>query len=75
MPVRTDRVNELVDGALRGMEQVGGDYTGAELLSAVFTTTLRIIKSTLEKSPETLPTIKSAVEILMLECADRSKPN
>ncbi len=75
MPVRTDMVNDLVDGALRGMEKVGGDYTGAEVLSAVFTTTLRVIKSTLEKNPETLSTIRSAVEVLLMECANKSKPN
>jgi hypothetical protein len=75
MPVRTDVVNDLVDGALKGMEAVGGDYSGAEFLSATFTMTLRVIKSTLERNPETLPTIKAAVETLFLQCADQSRPN
>ena len=73
--VNPDKVEQLVEAALVGMESHGGEFTGREFLSASFTLVLRVIKSTLEKSPESLQTIKQAVEVLYLECAPKGKSN
>lgn len=75
MTVRPDSVEALIEGALKGMDAVGGDYTGAELLCATFATTLRIMKSSLLQSPESLPAIRQAVEVLLMECAPRGQSN
>jgi hypothetical protein len=72
---QADKVNMLVEAALVGMESTGEDFTGKEFLSAVFTLTLRAVKSTLLKSPETLPTIKQALEVLLMECVPTGKVN
>lgn len=73
--VRGDMIEQLVNAGLDGMQTVGGTYSGAELLSAVFTLALRTVKATLVKNPECLPYVKQAVGILLLECAEPSKLN
>lgn len=75
MTPNSDKIEQLVEAALQGMESHGGDFTGRELLSAVFTLTLRIIKSTLTKSPESMPAIRQAIDVLLMECAPPGKPN
>ena len=73
--VRTNMVEQLVNAGLEGMQTVGGTYSGAELLSAVFTLALRTVKTTLAKIPECLSYVKQAVGILLLECADSKNLN
>jgi len=76
MTVRSYKVDALVEACFVGMEQLGGEYTGAELLAAVFTLTLRTVKATLVKNPDDLPYVKQACGILMLECVELDKkPN
>lgn len=68
-----DKINQLVDAALASMEHI--DSTSSELLSAVFTLTLRTVQAVLAVAPQNRSTVQQAIHVLLLECADRARPN
>lgn len=71
-------VDKLVKAAVEGIENAedAADATAAETVSACFTLTMRIVKAVRENgSADDLKACRSALEVLLLECADSGHPN
>ena len=69
---REEVVNQLVDAALKGMLTVGRDYSADEMLSSCLTLARRAIVVILEMRPGARHVVQSAVESLLMDCADTS---
>lgn len=72
--VNSDKVEQLVEAALIGMEQVP-DCDGAELTSAGFTLAARLIKVALLLDPMCSSMLREGCEQLLLRCADPTQRN
>jgi hypothetical protein len=73
MPVRPEVVNSLVSAAMDGMKAHEEYFTSAEMISACFTITQRIISVVLEQNPSQREKLIQAIESLLIECADTTK--
>ena len=72
--VNADRVEQLVEAALAGMEKVPG-FDSGDLASAGFTLCARLISVTLTTDPMAHIYLRNAVEQLLMRCADPTKLN
>lgn len=66
---RQERVCDLVDAALCGMQTVP-DFTADEFVSASLTLALRTVQSTLQQHPECRGTMREAISAILMACAD-----
>lgn len=70
---RSTTVEDLVVAALVGMESV--QSTADEVMSACFTLTLRAAKTCIQHNPESRDKVRTALEVILLSCADETHPN
>lgn len=71
--LRQHKIDELVASAAEAMEMVDGT-TAAEVTAAAFTLVMRVVAATLEIRPDLRHECWQASQILMLQCADDTRP-
>lgn len=72
--VRADMVTDLVEDMIIALTTRGEEASANEMMSACFTITLRMMKGCVALGADAQQ-MRSAVEVLLLQCASSSRPN
>lgn len=73
MAPKPANVDKLVRAALDGIQEVAGDYSSDEVVSASFSMCRQMIVAVLSVNPSARPQLREAVQTLLMECADPTR--